>query len=444
MNDLESHFHQLEDSYQSWLITGQAGSGKSTLIRYCSTYSQKKIILLASTGVAAHLINGHTLHAFFGFHPGITEKDIQTMTISKKHERLLAEIDTFFIDEISMVRADWIDCMELFLRRFGKLPHRAFGGYQFVFCGDLFQLPPVVSSLEESIFNSYYSSPYFFSANSFSQFQYAWMVCQENFRQTDHETVRLLQQIREGEITENELKRVNEKVFPLSELGEDHLKIILTSTHAKADAINHERLQNLPSPVHTYSAVIEGVFPVKQYPTNLDLPLAVGAQIMFVSNDPSGRFVNGSLGVVEEIHEYEGSPVITILLEDQSLVRLEREVFTYQWISLNPVTFTLESEAIGRFVQFPVQLAWAITIHKSQGKTFSSVHVDLGKGAFSTGQAYVALSRCRYFNALTLQSPLRKEDLQVDPRIKIFEKQCAMKQNLLYNNENTLKEKNHE
>lgn len=444
MNDLDSQYHELEDSFHSWLITGQAGSGKSTLIRYCSSYSKKRSIILASTGVAAQLIDGATLHAFFGFHPGITEKDIQDMTISKKRERLLYEIDTFFIDEVSMVRADWVDCVERYLRTFGKQQNRVFGGYQIIFCGDLYQLPPVVSSSEEAIFTTYYESPYFFSAHCFSGFQYEWMDCSENFRQRDEETAFLLQEIRLGKISENQLKRVNERVFPLYQQEEDKGKIVLTSTHVKADWINQEYLQRLSSPGITYSAAIEGVYPMKQYPTNRDLTLAIGAQIMFVSNDPAGRFLNGSLGFVQEMSENKGNPIITVLLEDHSVVKLEREVFTYKRITLNPTTFSLESEVIGRFVQFPIQLAWAITIHKSQGKTFQSVHIDLGRGAFSTGQTYVALSRCRCFDSLTLQTPLQKEDLQVDPRVQNFEKQCRSKINLHYNKAKTKKENHHE
>ncbi len=425
MENLEILYHRIEDSNDSFLITGQAGAGKSSLVRIIKAYSKRNTVLLASTGVAAQLINGTTLHSFFGFQPGITEDMIRKMKISKKKELILSGIDTFVIDEVSMIRADWLDCVEAYLHQFGKNPRKPFGGYQLVLSGDLFQLPPVVQPSEETIFHSFYETPFFFSAHSYPSLCYQVLYLHDNLRQTDKETITLLHQIREGEITKELIRLVNEHVSPM-EYREEDFCIVLTATHEKENRVNEERLSLLSSPTRTFSAFVEGNYPVKQYPTQKQLSLAIGAQVMFVTNDTSGRYVNGTLGIVEDILDNAENPIISIRLEGNVMVRLEREVFQYRRIQWDNVSQRISSEVIGRFIQFPVRLAWAITIHKSQGKTFQNIHIDLGRGAFAEGQVYVALSRCRSFEDVTLQVPLQEPDLLVNPKVQEFYRQLIV------------------
>ena len=425
MENLEIFYHQIEDSNDSFLVTGQAGAGKSSLIRIIKAYSKRNTVLLASTGVAAQLIDGSTLHSFFGFQPGITEEMIRKMKISKKKELILSEIDTFVIDEISMVRADWLDCMETYLHQFGKNPRKPFGGYQLVLSGDLFQLPPVVQPSEEFIFQSFYETPFFFSAHCYPSLRYQVLYLHDNLRQTDKETMTLLRQIREGEVTKELIQLVNEHVSPMDYREEDFC-IVLTATHEKENRVNEERLSLLSSPIKTFSAFVEGNYPVKQYPTQKQLSLAIGAQVMFVTNDALGRYVNGTLGKVEDIQSNGENPIILIRSEDNTMIHLEREVFHYRRIQWDHASQKLSSEVIGRFIQFPVRLAWAITIHKSQGKTFRNIHIDLGRGAFAEGQVYVALSRCRSFDDMTLQIPLQEADLLVNPKVQDFYRQLIV------------------
>lgn len=423
---MDTRFHQIEDSHHSWLITGQAGAGKSSLLRFFKAYSHDDIVLLASTGVAAQLIEGSTIHSFFGFHPGITEAEVQKMKVSKKKETVLAHIDSIVIDEVSMVRADWFDCLELYLRQFGKNPHKLFGGYRLLLSGDLFQLPPVVQSSEEAIFQTYYQSPFFFHAHCYASLQHQVMYLHENHRLTDATMTERLRQIREGEISDELLQYINERVSPLMEYNDEESCIILTSTHEKENQLNEDRLALLNSPMKTFHAFVEGNFPVRQFPTPKSLSLAIGAQVMFVSNDSSKRYVNGSLGKIVDIQDNGINPIVSVRLENDRVIRLEREVFVQRRIQWNETTQVLDSETVGRFIQFPIRLAWAITIHKSQGKTFQRVHIDLGKGAFSPGQVYVALSRCRSFDDISLQTPLQASDLTVDPIVQEFYRQLIV------------------
>ncbi|MFZ1257768.1 MAG: DEAD/DEAH box helicase [Saprospiraceae bacterium] len=396
-------------------ITGKAGTGKSTLIQLFRKLSEKKVIFLAPTGVAAVQIKGQTIHSFFKFPPSwISKQDYKLIP-----KNLLDKIDLIFIDEISMVRADILDHIDQLLRQSAMLDE-PFGGKAMLWTGDLFQLPPVVcTAYEKEYFSTKYASPYFFSATVFKQLKnFELIELGQVFRQSNPMFIKLLEKIRMNTIDEEELLEINTTCFHNQFIEQDHLILTLTSTNQSANFINTNRLNQLSTESKIYTAHITGQVLANQYPVEEHMVLKEGAQIMLVRNDPNKRFVNGSLGVVIKLND----KTIQILLENESKpLEIERfvwEIIRYKMSSGKNAE--LKTEVIGTFSQFPVRLAWAITIHKSQGKTFEKIIIDFGRGAFEHGQAYVALSRCKSLEGIVLKQALSWKDIRTDERVIDF------------------------
>lgn len=412
--DFKYALDQLEKKHSNLFITGRAGTGKSTLLQLFRNTTKKKAVVVAPTGIAALNVKGQTIHSFFGFPPRpISKRDIKR----RRNRRLYKNMDVLIIDEISMVRADVLDNIDYFLRvnREANVP---FGGVQVVFFGDLFQLPPVVASdVEQMMFQMHYDSPYFFSAEVFDdRFEIEMLELNKVYRQDNKHFLRLLEAIRMNEIDYDILEEINRRVVP--KFDPPAFYITLTATNATANRINQQKLAQLDFPERKYQAKITGSFNANIYPTEAVLRLKIGAQVMFIKNDPEKRFVNGTIGKVTDLKqekviiETEGERGQSKTIE---LETMDWEILRYKSDLTNPNK--IQTETIGTFTQFPLKLAWAITIHKSQGKTFDKIAVDLGRGAFEHGQTYVALSRCRTLEGIILKQPLRFNDVKTDERI---------------------------
>lgn len=409
----------MESNTRNVFITGKAGTGKSTLLTHFRKNTQKKIAVLAPTGTAAVNIKGQTIHSFFGFKPDVTLESIKRRKdLGNKKEDIYRTLDAIIIDEISMVRADLLDCIDKFLRLNGKKIDKPFGGLQIIFIGDLYQLPPVVPSKEKLIFNSYYSTPYFFSAHCFEGLEMEFIELDKIYRQSDLKFIQLLNAIRNNSITDTDIEIINERYNEGFEPDTGDFYIYLTTTNANAALINSQRLSVIKGKEFTFTGRVEGNFAKEQLPTLIDLKLKLGSQVMMLNNDINGRFINGTIGKIVSIDgEYE-IPKLIILLETGKKV----SVTPYTWESYN---FYLEdtelkSNITGTFTQYPVMLAWAITIHKSQGKTFDKVILDIGNGTFAHGQMYVALSRCTSLAGLVLKKKIFKKYIWMDFNVVKF------------------------
>ncbi len=410
---------QLETTNDHYFVTGRAGSGKSTLLNIFTSTTRKRCVILAPTGIAALNVGGQTIHSFFRFPPKLLHsKDIRKL----QNHWIYKKMDVMIIDEISMVRADMLDNIDMFLRK-NRGIDLPFGGVQLIAFGDLFQLPPVVQSgFERHYFNSAYSSPYFFSSKVIeNQWIDLHMIeLQKVYRQTEKFFIKLLDRIRLRTLDMEDLESINERYEPNALSDPEDLYITLCSINATAQAVNQKRLNQLQTGSHYFKGKVSGDFSSRVFPTDQILELREGAQVMFVKNDINKRFVNGSLGKILKIRDDE----ITVLVKDQGneativLEQFEWEIIKYKVDQNNPDRFS--SEVVGTFTQYPIKLAWAITIHKSQGKTFDKIRVDLGRGAFEYGQTYVALSRCRTLDGITLSQKIRPKDIRVDPRIVEF------------------------
>lgn len=385
-------------------------------MKYFRSKTKKNIVVLAPTGIAAINVTGSTIHSFFRFPLDVIEPN--RITKNEDRVQLFAKLDIIIIDEISMVSADMMDGIDYALRlhRENNLP---FGGVQMVFFGDLYQLPPVVVGQElKNYFNTEFGSPYFFSAHVFRQFNFRIIELQRIFRQSDPSFIGLLNNIREGKTIQNELSNLNTRVVPNFAAQRDDLFITLATTNAIADSENHRRLNHLTTSAQTYQATIQGTFEESAYPTDFLLTLKKSAQIMMTKNDPSKRWVNGTIGKISNLKE------ATIEVEiEGSKYEVEKAVWEVIEYKYNRDEKKIGPLVKGSFTQYPVKLAWAVTIHKSQGRTFDQVVIDLGNGAFAHGQTYVALSRCRSFEGIILKQNIRTFDVIVDPKVRAFMKQ---------------------
>jgi ATP-dependent DNA helicase PIF1 len=407
----------IEAGFPIVFVSGKAGTGKSTLIRFLRHAYSGNVVVVAPTGVAALNVKGSTIHSYFRLPPRIvTDDDIKEV----RDRQLYTKLDLLVIDEISMVRADLLDGVDKFLRVNGRHSDRPFGGTQLLLVGDLFQLPPVVSRAEESIlFSRKYTSPYFFSAKSLEHCQFAPVELGKVFRQTDVAFTELLDKIRVAEQLENVLPAINTRYTgPAS--GGSHV-VTLTCTNAASDQINKTELNKLPGEVRTFVGTISGKFAIEEerLPAPLNLTMKLGAHVMFTKNDTQKRWINGTLGRV--IAFRDASIQVELIGDHPGAVHdvqvVDWESFKYEY---DYAEDKIKPTVTGRYSQYPLMLAWAVTIHKSQGKTLGRVRVDLGNGAFSPGQVYVALSRCRSLADIDLARPIRRQEVKCDQRIKRF------------------------
>ncbi len=419
-SDFQYVLDALEKQRRHLFVTGRAGTGKSTLLQLFKHTSRKKMVVLAPTGVAALNVGGQTIHSFFGFPP----RFIPRAEIKKRRDRrLYKNLEVLVIDEISMVRADLLDNIDYFLR-LNRESSQPFGGVQVVFFGDLFQLPPVIASDSEAqLFLSYYDSPYFFSAKVFQDdFQVEMIELRKVYRQENKHFLKLLDAVRLNRIAREEMETLNSRY--LSDFQSQDFFITLTARNNRANEINQQELKKIPLPAETYLATVTGDFNPLLFPTEAALQLKLNAQVMFIKNDPKKQFVNGTIGKVVKLEK----DLITVMVEEKQGERRYVEAEPMDWelvrYKLNDKdTSQIDTEVIGTFRQLPLKLAWAVTIHKSQGKTFDKVIIDMGIGAFEHGQTYVALSRCRTLEGIVLRQPIRPKDILTDERVVEFYEQ---------------------
>lgn len=425
LNDQFKQALQMMETGEGCLfITGRAGTGKSTLLTQFCRMTRKDPVILAPTGVAALNVKGQTIHSFFNFYVDVTPQRIRDKKTKPRNAKLYKKLKTIVIDEISMVRADLLDCVDVFLRMYGPSSGKPFGGVRMIFIGDLCQLPPVVTSQEREIFASLYETPYFFSAKALENAPIEMIELEKIYRQKDPDFIGLLGRIRNNSVTSTDIDLLNSRIVlpgmaARAKKGSD-LAICLTTTNQRADAINEERLAALKGKLHHAQAVVKGEFGKEYIPTAQDLSFKIGAQIMMLNNDSSKRWVNGSLGVIEEVKEDEdGEPYLRIRLDDEN-EPVDVSPHTWEVYRFGVEGETIVSSPVGTFTQFPFRLAWAVTIHKSQGKTFDHVALDLDRGAFASGQVYVALSRCTSFKGIEMLTPIAKHHIRIDPRVSKF------------------------
>jgi len=409
----------MENTSANVFITGRAGTGKSTLLTYFRDTTNKKVVVLAPTGVAALNVKGQTVHSFFRFKPNITLDKVRKKY--KKKNNIYAKLDAIVIDEISMVRADLLDCADKFMRLNGKNRKLPFGGAQVIFIGDLYQIPPVVTSSEREIFKTLYNSQYFFDAKVFPLLNMKFVELEKVYRQEDENFIDLLNAVRNNSANEYHLQALNKRFRPNFDPKLKDFFIYLTTTNKLAEEINRKQLAKIKGENYLYEGVLTGEFGKRSLPTKVELKFKRGAQIMMVNNDSDGRWVNGSVGKIVKIKKKKrDDDIVLVKLNSGETVR----VFPYLWkvfrFKVDKNTGRLVSETVGTFRQYPFMLAWAVTIHKSQGKTFDKVVIDIGRGTFCHGQVYVALSRCTSLQGLVLKKRLEKKHIFMDWRVVRF------------------------
>lgn len=411
----------LENNSSPVFVTGKAGTGKSTLLQYFREHTSKNIVVLAPTGVAAVNVRGQTIHSFFRFRPDITPEGVHSIRLRKAQKTIYKKLDAVVIDEISMVRSDLLDCVDAFLRLHGPDDTAPFGGVQMIFFGDLYQLPPVMTRLDRDIFKDLYASPYFFDAMSFKQLDFQIIELKKIYRQKDEAFIRLLNNVRDKSISVTDLDILNRRLNPQFNPGNKDFYVYLTTTNALADQINQERAKDLPGKSFHLEGELSNGFDVRSLPTHQRLELKTGAQVMLLNNDPGGKWVNGTIGkILSSSKDHEATGTIRVALASGLVVEVTPftwEVFRFFY---NKDTEAIDSESAGSFRQYPLKLAWAITIHKSQGKTFSKVVLDIGNGTFAPGQMYVALSRCTDLEGLVLKKPIFKRHILLDDQVVRF------------------------
>lgn len=427
---------------QSVFLTGKAGTGKSTFLKYICNHTKKKYVVLAPTGIAAINAGGVTLHSFFKlpFRPMLPDdpdlslshgRIFEFFKYPKEKRKIIAEVDLIIIDEISMVRADIIDCVDRILRVYSGNMRLPFGGKQLLFVGDVFQLEPVVPSDQKEILSLFYASPFFFSARVFKDINLVPIELQKVYRQTDSVFINILDRIRNNAARKQELDTLNGRYFPSFEPQNEDMYITLATRRDQVDFINEKKLAELPGEEYVSVGKIEGDFPESSLPTQLNLSIKEQAQVIFIDNDYERRWVNGTIGMVSGIDE-NGN--VYVLLESGVEHLVEPTSWRNYKYKYNEKEKRIEEEIVGTFEQLPIRLAWAITVHKSQGLTFSRVVVDLTGGVFAGGQTYVALSRCTSLEGLVLKSKISSRDIFIRKEIvefsQIFNNQALIEKSL--------------
>ncbi len=418
--ELQTAWEFVEKTGKSVFLTGKAGTGKTTFLRDVVENSRKRVVVVAPTGIAAINAGGVTIHSFFQLplHPWIPGmKSESKFAFSKEKRSIIKTIDLLIIDEISMVRADLLDAVDSVLRRF-RNRSKPFGGVQLLMIGDLQQLSPVITDDEAQLLAQYYPTPYFFSSRSLSQIDYVTIELKEVYRQQDEDFISILNSVRCGRPTPEVIRALNARHAPDFTPSPEDGYIRLTTHNRTADSYNQQQLERINEPTHRFDATIDGNFPEYSYPTDSSLELKVGAQVMFVKNDPSAekRFFNGKIGIVTDFYE---EFIIVRCPDNDEPIAVEPLEWENAKYVINEQTQEIETEVQGVFRQHPLRLAWAITIHKSQGLTFDRAIIDAAF-AFASGQVYVALSRCRTLGGLVLASPIRQDAVITDHRVDTY------------------------
>lgn len=422
---IRSFFDQIESSNKSYFITGKAGTGKSTFVRYFTQMTGKTVVRMAFTGIAAINVGGVTIHSFFRFplRPLLPGDEGIPLFHEKDHRRkVIGGTDTIIIDEVSMLRSDVLEAIDYSLRHNGGSAGLPFGGKQILFVGDPFQLPPVTrdgNEVERYLFNEMFNSSYFFDSDAYKTLAPDTLMLTQSHRQKeDLEFVRLLDKVRLCTATAETVAKLNERVDTGHVPMQEEFSITLSTNNAIARMENERRLAQLHAEKFTFLAHLNGDFDSDHLPAPEVLELKLGAQVIFIRNDVSGfrRWVNGTIGIVGFI----AKDIIEVRLADGSSHTVDRESWDQRGYKFDRTNLKVVSEVKGMFVQYPLRLAWAITIHKSQGLTFDKVIIDLGSGAFVNGQLYTALSRCRKLNGITLKRPIQMKDIIQDERLTAF------------------------
>lgn len=403
---------------QSFFLTGKAGTGKTTLLRHIIDTVKKDFLVLAPTGIAAINVHGVTIHSFFELPPRRLlpeETGIKTFWRESEKRKIISSLQTVIIDEVSMVRADLIDAIDCSLRRNGGNPNLPFGGKQVVFVGDLFQLEPILPTEGDlASYKQAYGNGHFYNARVFSNIAFYMLELTQPRRQQDHRFVGLLDRVRTNEVSTVDIDTLNKRVIQQQVTSE--FVLTLTTRSDTAESINKEHVDKLVSSTFTYHAEVSGTFESSKLPVERTLTLRKGAQIIFVRNDSARRWVNGTIGRIEDLNDSS----ITVCLQNGSQVVVQRNTWEQIRYEYDESRGRVASKVIGKFIQYPLKLAWAITIHKSQGMSLDRVIVDFGSGAFAGGQAYVALSRVRTWDGLFLSQPISQSDIILDVSLKKF------------------------
>lgn len=425
----------MSESNENLFLTGEAGTGKSTLLEYFRNTTDKNVVVLAPTGVAALNVEGQTIHSFCGFGPDITLQKVKKLGAWSPKRKLLNSLSTIIIDEISMVRADLLDCVDRFLRLNGPIGTLPFGGLQIIFIGDLYQLPPVANERQfgnsggfapdNTLFKEY-MSPYFFHSKVFKSAKFGFVQLKTAYRQKDRVFLDVLNAVRNNAATDEHLEILNTRIQNNAQkFAFEQFAIYLTPTNARARQVNNFFLEKIGSEPRIYIGKSFGSFEDRELPTDLNLQIKIGSQIMMLNNDSRKRWVNGTMGKIvglkkPDINKAESPETVVIELETGETVNVEPYTWEMYQFVLDKHTQKIESKTKGTFTQYPFKLAWAVTIHKAQGKTFEKVYIDLASGTFAHGQLYVALSRCRTLEGLHLKRAINQADIILDSRIVEF------------------------